>query len=183
MPLLHTSINPYQYQNELGKLKKIYTTTISSGTFVIMIYIFLIFLFALVKTIMLFHTIIIDLFIWFAITVVTTLILVYIITTPRFEYIATFEHGLVIKKRFGLKKLMRKEIKEVELRNLSLIKNFFRSNYSKYQAIDLVICHNRIISIGESKRIFRFISYPRIPTSTRILEINDLYDDLKSTVQ
>ncbi len=176
---LKTKVNPNQFEKELGKLLKIYTTTISSFTFVLLVYSILILIIGIAKSIQLIDPFNTEFFIWIAITFLMLFILIYLPLAIRYSYVATFENGVVIKKRFKTTVFKNKEIKKIELRNLSILYNYFRSNNSKRLAIDIFL-NNSDVSIGESYRIFKLIPYHRIPSSTKIWDIKVLYKELVS---
>lgn len=179
---LKTKVNPNQFEKELGKLLKIYTTTISSFTFVVLIYSLLIFIVGIAKSFQLINPFNDEFFIWIAVTFSMVFILIYFPLAIRYCYVAIFENGIVIKKRFKTIILNKRNIKKIELRNLSIFYNQFRSDNSKRLAIDILLSDNNIISIGESYRIFELIPYPRIPSSTKIWNIKILYNELESNV-
>lgn len=177
-----TQVDPNQFEKELGKLLKIYTTTISSFTFVILIYSILILIIGIVKSIQLINIFNTEFFVWIAITFLMVFILIYYPLAIRYCYVATFKNGRVIKKRYQTKIVKNKEIKKIELRNLSIFYNYFRSDNSKRLAIDMFLNDNKIISFGESYRIFKLIPYPRIPSSTKIWDIKVLNNELENTI-
>ena len=179
---LKTKVNPYQFEKELGKLIKIYTTTISSFTYVLLIYSILIFIIGIVQSFKLIENFNGEFFIWIGITFFTLSILMYLSLAIRYSYVATFENGMVIKKRFKTTVVKNKEIKKTEFRNLSMLYNYFRSDNSKRLAIDIFLNNGNNISIGESYRIFKYSPYPRIPSSTKIWDIKILYKELENTV-
>lgn len=179
---LKTKVNPNQFEKELGKLLKIYTTTISSFTFVLLIYFILVLIIAIAKSIQLIGPFNTEFFIWFAITFLLLFFLIYLPLAIRYSYVATFETGVVIKKRFKTTVVKNKEIKKIELRSLSILYNYFRSDNSKRLAIDIFLNNGNNISIGESYRIIKWAPYPRIPSSTKIWDIKILYKELENTV-
>ncbi len=176
-----TKVNPNQFEKELGKLLKIYTTTISGFTFVLLIYSILILIIGIVKSIELINTFNSEFFIWIAITFSMLFIIIYLPLAIRYCYVATFENGIVVKKRYKAIVVKNKEITKIELRNLSIFYNYFRSDNFKRLAIDIFL-NDRSISIGESYRIFELIPYPRIPSSTKIWDIKVLYIELECTL-
>lgn len=123
---LKTKANPYQFEKELGKLIKIYTTTISSFTYVLLIYSILIFIIGIVQSFKLIGTFNVEFFIWIGVTSFTLFIVMYLPLAIRYSYVATFENGIVIKKRYKTKIVKNKEIR--------------KSNY--------VICQSFIIILG-----------------------------------
>jgi len=178
-----TKIKPYQFEKELGKLLKIYTTTISSFTFVLLIYSILILIIGIVQSIQLIGNFNSEFFIWIAVTFLMFFILIYLPLAIRYSYVATFENGIVIKKRYKHRVIKSREIQKIELRNLSILYNYFRSDNSKRLAIDLFLNDGNIISIGESYRIFELIPYPRIPSWTKIWDIKVLHKEIESNLQ
>src|SRR5690606_40835245 len=168
---LKTKINPYQFEKELGKLIKIYTTTISSFAYVLLIYSIIIFTIGIVQSFKLIEIFNSEFFLWIGITILTLSFSIYLSLAIRYSYVATFKNGMVIKKRFKTIVVANKEIKKNEFRNLSILYNYFRSDNSKRLAIDIFLKNDKIISIGESYRIFKLISYPRILGFTKIWDI------------
>jgi hypothetical protein len=179
---LKTKVNPNKFEKDLGKLLKIYTSTISSLTFVVLIYSLLILIVGIFKSVQLISTFNNEFFIWIGVTFLMLFILIYFPLAIRYSYVATFENGILIKKRYKTRIVKNKEIKKIELRNLSIFYNQFRSYNSKRLAIDIFLNNNNIISIGESYRIFELIAYPRIPSFTKIWDIKVLYKELEKIV-
>jgi hypothetical protein len=179
---LKTKVNPNKFEKDLGKLLKIYKSTISSLTFVVLIYSLLILIVGIFKSVQLISTFNNEFFIWIGVTFLMFFILIYFPLAIRYSYVATFENGILIKKRYKTRIVKNKEIKKIELRNLSIFYNQFRSYNSKRLAIDIFLNNNNIISIGESYRIFELIAYPRIPSFTKIWDIKVLYKELENIV-
>jgi len=180
---LKTKVNPNEFEKDLGKFLKIYTTTISSFTFVVLIYSLLVLIVGIAKSVQLVNSFNNQFFIWIAVTFLMLFILIYFPLAIRYSYVATFENGILIKKRYKTRIVKNKEIKKVELRNLSIFYNYFRSENSKRLAIDIFLNDENIISIGESYRIFDLIAYPRIPSLTKIWDFKVLYKELESNLQ
>lgn len=177
-----TKVNPNQFEKELGELLKIYTTTISNSTFVLLIFSILVLIIGIAKSIQLIEDFNREFYIWMLITLSMIFILTYFPLAIRFCYVATFENGLVIKKRYKTKIIKYNAIKKIELRNLSILYNYFRTDNAKRLAIDMTLKDNKIVSIGESYRILKLIAYPRIPSSTKIWDIKQLYKEIGSIV-
>ena len=97
---LKTKVNPNQFEKELGKLIKIYTTTISSFAYVLLIYSIIIFTIGIVQSFKLIEIFNSEFFIWIGITILTLSFSIYLSLAIRYSYVATFENGMVIKKRF-----------------------------------------------------------------------------------
>lgn len=165
---LKTKVNPYQFEKELGILHNIYTTTISKSTYFVLIWSLLILIVGITKSIQLINNINGEFFIWLMVMLLMIFNLIYFPLAIRFCYVATFQKGIVIKRRFKTIVLMYEEIKNIELVNLSMFYNSFRSDNSKELAIDIFLSNDNVISIGESHWISKFIAFPRIPYSTKI---------------
>ncbi len=179
---LKTKVNPNQFEIQLGRLQNIYTTTISSFTFVLLIYSVLILIIGITKSVQLLDNFNNEFFIWITITFFMILFCFYCSLAIRFCYVATFENGLVIKNRYKTIIVKNREVKKIELRNLSILYNYFRTENAKRIAIDMTLIDNNIISFGESHRIFKLIAYPRIPSCTKIWDIKELYKEIENTV-
>ncbi len=106
----------------------------------------------------------------------------YLYIGNRYRYIATFSEGFVIKKRYKYKVIKYLEIEKNELRNLSILYNLLRKDQRKELAVDIILKNGNFVSFGESNRIIKSISYPRIPTGVRVLDIKKLHVEIEERI-
>jgi hypothetical protein len=172
MKLLETRIKPLSFVPILGKPEKIYSTTFAARLFPV-------FLFGIVFTIVLIPFIITiidgttefesDFIRIFGITLILFVLAIYLVIGNAYRYIALFENGIVLKKRFSIFEIRYRDIEKVELRSWG-------------DAIDIFLRDGTFVSMGESERLLGYFPYPRLFKGVRIVKIKDLYEDLNKKV-
>jgi len=173
MRLPETNIKPLSFVNILGKPRKIYSTTFASRLFPV-------FLFGTAFTIMMVPTLI-NLYLenekldesLSKILVVTIILLVstiYLVIGNGFRYVALFEKGMVVKKRFKVYEIKYRDIQKIELRSWK-------------EAIDIMLHDGSFISMGESERLIHNFHYPRLFKGVRIVKVKELFKDVEEIVK
>ncbi|WP_299531216.1 hypothetical protein [Ulvibacterium sp.] len=176
MNIFETSYKPLDFKSKFGTPLKIYSTTFSKDLFTIFVFSIL----SLVLGILTFYYSNFEETgkVWIAPLLVTIgfTIPAYIYLGNRFRYIALFEKGLVIKKRFRVYEIFYRDIEEIKLVNALPYKNLLKSKTDKEYAFDAYLKNSDIISFGISERIFKAISYPRIYSGVRVIDIKDFVE-------
>ncbi|MFH6602039.1 hypothetical protein ACEZ3G_01010 [Maribacter algicola] len=178
MNLIDTSHKPLFFKSKFGTPLRIYTTTFSKDLFTVFIFSII----ALVLGVLFIYNSTFDKTseTWIPPLLITfgLLIPIYIYVGNRFRYIALFEKGVVIKKRFRVYEIFYRDIKKIKLVNAVPYKNLFKSNINKDYAFDVFLSNSDIISYGISERLYKSISWPRIYYGVRVIEIQNLVDTI-----
>ena len=174
MNIFDSSYKPLDFKSKFGTPLKIYSTTFSKDLFTV-------FVVSIVLLLMGILTLYYSNFeetneVWIATLLITLGLTIptYIYLGNRFRYIALFERGLVIKKRFRVYEIFYRDIEEIKIVNALPYKNLLKSKNSKEYAFDAFLKNNGMVSFGASERISRRLSYPRIYSGVRVINIEDL---------
>ncbi len=178
MNLFNSIHEPLDFKIRFGVPKSIYSTTFSKDLFAI----FLISILALIVGIIsLIKSPFNDLENnWITPTLITIGMFIpsYIYLGNRFRYVALFENGLVLKKRFSVVEIFYRDINNVSLINARPYKNLFKIKNNKEYAIDIELKNGQIISYGASIRIFPSISFLRTYTGIKVIDIKKLVNEI-----
>ncbi|BFP40031.1 hypothetical protein FGF1_08760 [Flavobacteriaceae bacterium GF1] len=176
MNIFDTSYKPLDFKSKFGTPLKIYSTTFSKDLFAV-------FVFSILSLVIGILTIYNSNFqetgkVWIPPLLITLglTIPLYIYLGNRFRYIALFEKGLVIKKRFRVYEIFYRDIEKIKLVNALPYKNLLKSKKNKEYAFDIYLKNSGIISFGISERIFKTIAYPRVYSGVRVIEIKDFVE-------
>jgi len=181
MKFPETKIKPLSFKSKLGQPLNIYSTTFGGFAYPLFIFSLLTGFIGTILTVTFLIEFNEDRIILAIILTSTLLISYYIYIGNRYRYIATFSEGFVIKERFKHHVIKYQEIDKNELHNLSFF-NFLRTGLREELAIDIILKNGDFISLGESFRIIRYISYPRIPSGVRVLDIKKLHIEIEEKI-
>jgi len=173
MKLPETKIKPLSFVNILGKPLKIYSTTFASRLFPVFIFgtAFTIFMVPMLISLYLENEKLDEsLSKVLAVTIILFVSTIYLIIGNGFRYVALFDKGMVVKKRFKVYEINYRDIQKIELRSWE-------------EAIDILLHDGSFVSMGESERLIHNFHYPRLFKGVRIVEVKQLFKDVEEIVK